>query len=155
MNLDWLEPSILAAGEIPLGNKDVESLHKQGIRAIVTLTEKPLTIQKTITAELVNELGLVTLHVPIVDQHPPRPDQVWTVVEFIDQMRAQGKPVYLHCHAGVGRTGTMLHAYYLAKGARLSEAQAKVKAGRPASQFIMLADSQKAFLVEFAHWKPA
>ena len=64
--------------------------------------------------------------------------------------KAQDQPVLVHCHAGLGRTGTMLHAYYLAEGYSLEEAKAKVKAGKPTSQFIMLSAAQKEFLEEFA-----
>ena len=70
--------------------------------------------------------------------------------QFINQMKAEGKPVLLHCHAGVGRTGTMLHAYYLAEGLSLEDAKAKVRAVKPTSQYLMLTEAQKAFLGEFA-----
>jgi protein-tyrosine phosphatase len=65
-------------------------------------------------------------------------------------MKAQGKPILLHCHAGSGRTGTMLHAYYLAEGLDLAEAKIKVRTRKPSSQFFMLSDAQKAFLETFA-----
>jgi hypothetical protein len=43
---------MIAAGGIPLGIKDVQSLAESGIGAIVTLTEQPLTIQKEITPKV-------------------------------------------------------------------------------------------------------
>lgn len=146
MKIDWLEAGMLAASGIPLGQKDIQSLHEQGIRAIVTFTEQPLSVQKEITFEFLSELDITCLHLPIVDQHPPDVSQVHELVQFVNQMQTQGKPVLVHCHAGVGRTGTMLHAYYLASGLNLEEAKLKVKSGRMASQFLMLADSQKSFL---------
>lgn len=150
MKIDWIEPGVLAASGIPLGLKDLQSLHEQGIRAIVTLTEQPLTLQKEITPEVLDSLGMACLHVPVVDQKSPDLDQVAAVARFIDQMQSESKPVYLHCHAGVGRTGTLLHAYYLAKGIGLEATKSKVKSGRAASQFFMLSDVQKAFLEKFA-----
>ena len=150
MKVNWIEPGLLAASGIPLGRKDLQSLVEQGIRAIVTLTEHPLTVQEEITTQLLAELGLTCLNAPMVDQYPPDIATVRKTVQFVKQMKAQGQPVLLHCHAGIGRTGTMLHVYYLAEGLSLAEAKAKVKAGKLTSQFIMLSDVQKAFLEDLA-----
>jgi protein-tyrosine phosphatase/acyl-coenzyme A thioesterase PaaI-like protein len=146
MKLDWIEPNVLAASGIPIGEKDVQSLYEQGIRAIVTLTEYALTKQREITSELLDSLEITAMHVPINDQHPPDHQQVIDVHHFIDQMREQGKPVFIHCAAGIGRTGTMLHAYYLISRLSLEEAKQKVRAGRRASAFLMLSATQQAFL---------
>jgi atypical dual specificity phosphatase len=150
MKINWIEPGLIAASGIPVGVKDLQSLYEQGIRAMVTLTEYPLTVQKELTPQVLTEIGLTCLHVPIVDQHPPDMATVRETAHFVNQMKAQGQPVLLHCQAGVGRTGTMLHAYYLAQGLSLDEAKAKVKAGKPTCQFIMLSETQKDFLEDFA-----
>jgi atypical dual specificity phosphatase len=150
VKINWIEPGELAASGIPLGIKDLQSLVEQGIRAIVSLTEHPLTIQNEITPQVLAELGLTCLHAPVVDQFPPDVATVQETAQFIDQMKAQDQPVLIHCHAGIGRTGTMLHAYYLVEGLSLAEAKAKVKAGKLTSQFIMLSKAQKAFLEDLA-----
>ena len=150
MKINWIEPGMLAASGIPLGMKDLQSLYEQGVRAVVTLTEHPLTVQEEITPQRLSEIGLTCLHAPIIDQYPPDEPTVRDIVQFINQMKQQDKPVLLHCHAGIGRTGTMLHAYYLAEGYSLETARAKVKAGKPISQFIMLSEAQRAFLQDLA-----
>jgi protein-tyrosine phosphatase len=55
----------------------------------------------------------------------------------------------VHCQAGVGRTGTVLHLYYLAQGLTYEEANAKVRAKR--IQCILLTELQVEFLKEFAY----
>jgi len=150
VKIEWIEKNIIAASGIPIGEKDLRSLFEQGIRAIISLTEHPLTIQTEIGSDVFADIGLTYLHTPILDQHPPKSETIWKTIQFIDQMKEQHRPTLIHCHAGVGRTGTVIHAYYLAEGLSLEEAKAKVKKLRPSSQFLMLSDKQKAFLESFA-----
>jgi protein tyrosine phosphatase len=70
------------------------------------------------------------------------------ILQLIDQMKADGRPIFIHCHAGVGRPGTILHLYFLAQGFSLDEAKAKVKTARP--QCTLLSEKQRAFLADFA-----
>jgi len=150
VKIEWIEKDILAASGIPIGEKDLRSLFEQGIRAIITLTEYPLTIQAEIEPDVLNEIGLTYLHAPILDQQPPNSETMWKTIRFINQMKIQHQPILIHCHAGVGRTGTVLHAYYLVEGLSLEEAKEKVKKLKSSSQFLMLSDKQKAFLESFA-----
>lgn len=154
MRISWIEPNRLAASGIPLHAKDIKSLHEQGIRAIITLTEPPLTNQKEITSELASNLDIELFHLPIVDQHPP--DELIVIDELksiIDSMLSKSKPILLHCHAGIGRTGTMLHAYYLASGMSLDDTKTKIKLARQMSQFFMMSDKQQEFIQQLAVMK--
>jgi protein-tyrosine phosphatase len=148
MKIDWIEPNHLAASGIPITTKDIHSLNSQGIRAIVSLTEQPITIYREITPQLLAELDMVYLHIPIPDQYAPDIAQAHSFLQFIGQMKAQGRPTLVHCHAGIGRTGTILHLYYLAQGATFEEAKTKVKMYRP--QSTLLSERQKEFLEKFA-----
>ncbi|MFN8374258.1 MAG: dual specificity protein phosphatase family protein [Anaerolineae bacterium] len=150
MKIDWIEPGILAANSIPAGSRDIQWLHEQGIRAIVTLTEQPLTVQYDVTPAFFDRLEISYKHIPVIDFEAPDEQQVLDARMFIDQMRDQGKPVFIHCYAGVGRTGTMLHSYYLLRGLSLDEAKAKVLATRRLARFDELSESQQVFLESLA-----
>jgi protein-tyrosine phosphatase len=150
MKISWIEKGVLAGSGVPLGIDDVTSLKEQGIGAIVTLTEHALMTQRTITPEAFDKLDLFYMHAPIPDGNPPDKLMAETIVNFIDKMTKWGRATLVHCAAGSGRTGTILHAYYLAHGDDLETAKLKVKTSRPVCAFIMLSDSQREFLTDFA-----
>lgn len=152
MNLNWIEPGVLAAHACPASEHDVEWLHSQGIRAVVTLTERPLTQLLDIPPDLFAQLGIEHLHSPIPDYNPPGISQALAVISFIDRMAHAQKPVFMHCLAGIGRTGVMLHAYYLAHGYTLEDARKKVEAGRPAARYEAFSKSQRQFVEDFARF---
>ncbi|MDQ4096013.1 MAG: dual specificity protein phosphatase family protein [Actinomycetota bacterium] len=69
---------------------------------------------------LYRRLGLDLVRIPMRDGQAPRPRQV---ERFLDVMRRADKRVFVHCGAGVGRTGTMAGAYLVKTGrAESSEA---------------------------------
>ena len=149
MDCSWIEPAVLAAGSVPVNENDIQSLHTQKIRAILSLTERPITAFHEITPDLLASFDITYLHVPVPDQFPPNLDQARKILDFMSQMTLQGRPVFVHCQAGVGRTGTVLHLYYIAQGLTFEEADAKVRSKRV--QCILLTDLQMDFLKEFAY----
>lgn len=151
MKIDWIEPEVLAASDVPFRQQNLYSLHQQGIQAIVSLTEHPLTVFESITPELFTELEISYYHSPIPDQYPPTMSQAQEILDFLDQMKAQRRATLIHCHAGIGRTGTLLHVYYLAQGLSLEQATQEVKSRRP--QCTLLSDNQWAFLKKFVAQK--
>jgi atypical dual specificity phosphatase len=144
MRISWIEPNILAASGIPLHANDLRALHTQGIRTILSLTEQPLLVMREITAELLNDLNIRYFHVPIPDQHPPTIEQAQHILQIIDTMTTEQRPLLVHCHAGIGRTGTVLHLYYRARGLSLDETRARIRATRV--QCLLLSDEQLAFV---------
>ncbi len=148
MRISWINVGKLAASPTPISLEDLQSLKAQGISAIVTLTEHPLTTWREITPDALAALGFTVLHAPINDGQAPDLPTMQAVTEFIDSMSDQGCATLIHCAAGVGRTGTALHAYYLLHGLPLADAQAKIKKGRRESSYVILSDSQRAFLTQ-------
>ncbi len=105
-------------------NEDLEFMKSQGIGAVVSLTEAPLAAREVIDA------GLVYLHIPVQDFTPPTPQQFQ---QFQDFMNRQPSAVLVHCHAGMGRTGTMLASYLISQGLSVEEAITQVRQARPGS----------------------
>lgn len=65
---------------------------------------------------LVRELGMDLVHIPIRDGQAPSTEEV---AAFLDATRNEGGgggKVFVHCGAGVGRTGAMVGAYQIATG---------------------------------------
>jgi protein-tyrosine phosphatase len=144
MKISWIEPTRLAASGIPLDAKDIRSLHEQGIRAILSLTEQPLFAQREITAAPLEGLDIAYYHEPVRDQYPPNASQAQQIRAIISAMQVQQRPLLIHCHASVGRTGTILHLYYLKHGQTFEEAKAEIR--RKRVQCILLSDEQLRFL---------
>ncbi len=101
--------------------RDLAALRRHGIRAVLTLTETPLTDTVLAASDMVG------LHLPVPDLHAPTPDQLNRAIAFIDQQSAQGHPTAVHCLMGQGRTGTVLAAYLIRNGLPVAEALAEIR----------------------------
>lgn len=95
-------------------------LADDGIRTVVDLrAEKPSAAELALPAAA----GLRTVRLPVRDGQTPTERQV---DQFIDVVRESAGPVFVHCGAGVGRTGSMAAAYLVRTG-QATPAQAALR----------------------------
>ncbi len=147
-NFSWIVPLGLAGvakpGGFQLLELDLEALHAEGVRVLVSLTEQPLP------PSALEAQGLQPVHIPVVDFTPPSPPQLLEFVGVVKDSWRQGLPVAVHCHAGQGRTGTMLAAWLVSAGMNPQAAIRAIRTARPGS---IETPEQEAAIVAFeATW---
>jgi atypical dual specificity phosphatase len=145
----WLIPDTLAGCSRPGGrdgdeaalDADLAWLRCQGIGAVLSVTETPLT------AAVLARHGLVSLHLPVADLTAPAPLQLLRALSFLDWQRAHGTPAVVHCLMGQGRTATVLAAHLIRGGLSADEALRELRALCPGA---ISSDDQERALAAFA-----
>ena len=102
-------------------------LSRQGVRALISLTEKPLR------EEVVRQSGMLYLHLPVEDMQAPVLEDICAFMEFVKKAQRAKRPVVVHCRAGMGRTGTLLACYLVHQNCDPEEALAQIRRKRPGS----------------------
>ena len=64
-------------------------------------------------AQVVTDLGMRMVRLPVRDGQTPSSEEIET---FLSAIRESDGKVFVHCGAGVGRTGAMVGAYQVAQG---------------------------------------
>lgn len=119
-NSYWAVPDQLLAGEHPGDVADpavetqLRALRAAGVRTFVDLTEEHETGGYSILLRgFAEERGLKTAYVriPIPDRGVPTEATMRCALDVLDRSIADGHPAFVHCFAGLGRTGTMVGCY--------------------------------------------
>lgn len=120
-NAYWVQQDRWLAGEYPGGPTRDETrarlaaLASLGIDAFIDLT------QPGELPAYAGELARGTLHVrkPIPDHGLPlEPWHMSEIIAVIDELLGEGRRLYLHCRAGIGRTGTVVGCHLAQHGGR-------------------------------------
>lgn len=149
-NFKWLIPGLLGGTPRPGIFKDIyrdfQGLQRVKTKLLVTLTEewKP-------DAAHMAEYSIDSLYAPITDLEPPTLNQALEICRVAHGYTSKGSAVVFHCHAGKGRTGTLLACMLIYAGLSWQEALDQTR--KRNSRWIET-QSQLDFLVEFgAHFR--
>jgi len=123
----WVDKPLLAAMARPQELDEFVWLREQGIQLLISLSETPPH------RDFTNDAGLLILHVPVEDMHPPSQKQIDLCMSAIQKAHAQEMAVGVHCTAGLGRTGVILACYFVGQNMSAKNAIARVRRLRPGS----------------------
>jgi atypical dual specificity phosphatase len=137
----WIDRPHLAACARPSDADELAWLRRNGIQVLLSLSED------RIRRDWIDAAGLLVMHVPIIDMDAPTQEQLDRCVSAIARARSQKMGVVVHCTAGLGRTGAVLAAYFVAQGFTPAAAIARVRELRPGS---IETTEQEEAVVEFA-----
>jgi ADP-ribosylglycohydrolase/protein-tyrosine phosphatase len=128
-NCYWVQPGALLAGEYPGSMSRAEAMERvrkllaAGVTSFVDLTEEgELPEYEKLLPEL-TERRVRYKRLAILDHSvPDSPAHMARILDQIDNELHAGQCVYVHCRAGIGRTGTAIGCHLVRNGMTNDEA---------------------------------
>jgi protein-tyrosine phosphatase len=127
----WVRPGQLLAGEYPGERNDRETrkrlrgLLEQGVTFFLDLTQAGEYDLKSY-APLLDREAAEYRRMPILDRGTPAPEEMTRILDTIDSALDAGHTVYVHCYAGIGRTGTVVGCHLVRHGMSSDAALAEI-----------------------------
>jgi len=124
-NSYWVEPDRILAGEYPAGDSEeatVDRLRRllaAGIDCFIDLTEPGEldSYEEYLPGPYARE-PVVYLRKPIHDHGlPESSEQMQEILDELEAALAEGRRIYLHCRAGIGRTNLVAGCWFASAGA--------------------------------------
>ena len=123
VNSYWVRPGQLLAGEYPGAMSRAEAMERvqkllnAGVTSFIDLTEEGELPAYDGLLSGVTEQQVRYRRMPILDHGlPETPEQMAKILDLIDSELADGRCVYVHCRAGIGRTGTTIGCHLIRSG---------------------------------------
>lgn len=120
-----------------LDAKTIGELRQDGFKLIVNLCA-----ENDADAKPSAYYGIRAVHIPIIDNSPPKFEQMVQFVKLVSDQKNQ--PAYVHCEAGKGRTGVAVACYRMVVDKWPAE-----RAIAEAKSFGMAMPGQERFLRKF------
>lgn len=127
LNFGWVIDGKLAGSRGPRSMRDLISLKRQGVGALVRLVESD---EAWVTKKDICEVGLEDYNEPVLDFTAPTQAQIDKIIAYIDSHLEHGVPVGVSCNAGIGRSGVILACYLVHTGLTAKEALELVRRKR-------------------------
>ena len=133
-NFEAVDPVLWRGGAPSVA--DYRALGDAGVTTVIDLrAEEDLAVPMEVLADE----GMELVSIPIRDGQAPSAEKVQL---FLDTVARSDGAVYVHCGAGVGRTGTMVAAYRAMQGqSGLSAMRANLAVGPPSLEQLAFAAS--------------